>query len=69
MSWPERIDIDNWYIDNHSLLLDLKILLLTPIAIYRGETTKSNPLGLRLPTSNPDFNRASRLSQTIEGSL
>ncbi len=43
MSWPERIDIDNWYIDNHSLLLDLKILMLTPFAIYRGEGAKSNP--------------------------
>jgi len=27
--WPERIELDLWYVDNYSLLLDLKILLQT----------------------------------------
>lgn len=29
ISWQEKFDLDVWYIDNHSLVLDLKILLLT----------------------------------------
>ena len=30
LSWPERIDLDVWYVDHHSLGLDVRILLQTP---------------------------------------
>mgnify|MGYP001394268422 FL=1 len=29
LSWDEKFDLDVWYVDNQSFLLDLKILLLT----------------------------------------
>lgn len=29
ISWPEKFDLDVWYVDNHSLLLDMRILWLT----------------------------------------
>lgn len=29
LSWDERFDLDTWYVDNQSFVLDLKILLLT----------------------------------------
>lgn len=29
ISWEEKFNYDVWYVDNHSLLLDLKILFLT----------------------------------------
>lgn len=29
LDWPERFKLDVWYVDNQSLLLDLKILFLT----------------------------------------
>jgi len=35
ISWPDRIALDLWYVDNWSLWLDLKIMLLTPIALLR----------------------------------
>ena len=35
ISWPDRIALDLWYVDNWSLWLDLKIILLTPIALLR----------------------------------
>ena len=35
ISWPDRIDLDSWYVDNWSLWLDLKIMLATPIALLR----------------------------------
>jgi lipopolysaccharide/colanic/teichoic acid biosynthesis glycosyltransferase len=36
LSWPERIELDVWYVDNRSLALDLKILLRTPLVLFRG---------------------------------
>jgi lipopolysaccharide/colanic/teichoic acid biosynthesis glycosyltransferase len=35
ISWPERIELDLWYIRNRSLQLDLKILLRTVLAVLR----------------------------------
>ncbi len=40
--WVERIELDLWYVRNHSASVDLKILLRTPLALfggtYKGET-------------------------------
>jgi lipopolysaccharide/colanic/teichoic acid biosynthesis glycosyltransferase len=40
--WEERIELDVWYVDNRTPLLDLKILAKTPLALltgtYRGAT-------------------------------
>jgi len=36
LSWPERINLDVWYVRNQSLLRDLWILLRTPIVLIRG---------------------------------
>jgi lipopolysaccharide/colanic/teichoic acid biosynthesis glycosyltransferase len=42
LPWEERIELDVWYVDNRSPLLDLKILAKTPLALfggtYKGET-------------------------------
>jgi lipopolysaccharide/colanic/teichoic acid biosynthesis glycosyltransferase len=42
LPWSERIELDLWYVENRSALLDLKILLRTPLALfggtYKGET-------------------------------
>lgn len=35
LSWPERIELDVWYIDNRSVLLDLWILLTTALRLIR----------------------------------
>ena len=35
ISWPDRIVLDLWYVDNWSLWLDLKIMFLTPGALLR----------------------------------
>ncbi|ACV63617.1 Undecaprenyl-phosphate galactose phosphotransferase [Desulfofarcimen acetoxidans DSM 771] len=37
--WPERIEMDLWYIKNYSLGLDLKILLMTFISVFRRKGT------------------------------
>lgn len=38
LSWPERISLDVWYVDNKSLRLDLSILARTPWSLLAGRT-------------------------------
>jgi lipopolysaccharide/colanic/teichoic acid biosynthesis glycosyltransferase len=42
LSWPERIELDVWYVENRDWKTDLLILLRTPLALfgstYKGET-------------------------------
>ena len=37
LSWEEKFELDVWYVDNHSFLLDLKIILFTVIKVLRKE--------------------------------
>ena len=36
LPWPERIELDVWYVEHRSALLDLKILAKTPFALFSG---------------------------------
>lgn len=52
LSWPRQFELDLWYVQNHSFLLDLKILGLTLITVLRrqnitesGQATRSEFLG------------------------
>jgi lipopolysaccharide/colanic/teichoic acid biosynthesis glycosyltransferase len=42
LPWAERIELDVWYVEHRSVVLDLKILLRTPLALlvgtYKGST-------------------------------
>ena len=49
VSWPERIELDIWYIEHRSLWLDLRILALTVLRVLR-------PQGVTAAGGeNPDF--------------
>lgn len=37
LSWEDKFTLDVWYVDNHSLWLDIKILLLTVWVILKRE--------------------------------
>ncbi len=37
LSWPERLRMDVWYVDNWSFWLDIKILFLTVIKVIKRE--------------------------------
>ena len=37
LSWPERIELDLWYVDNWSIWLDLKVMIMTIPALTRKE--------------------------------
>jgi len=36
LPWEDRIELDVWYVDHRSPLVDLKILARTPFALFRG---------------------------------
>ena len=37
ITWEEKFELDVWYVENQSLLLDIKILLKTLIKVFRRE--------------------------------
>lgn len=37
LSWDEKFALDVWYVDNQSLWLDVKILFLTVVKVFRRE--------------------------------
>ena len=37
ISWDEKFKLDVWYVENQSLLLDLKIIFLTVIKVFRRD--------------------------------
>jgi len=37
ISWQQKLDLDVWYVTNRSFLLDLKILLMTVVQVFRGQ--------------------------------
>jgi len=41
LTWPERFEYDVWYVDHQSLALDLKILALTALRVFRREGISS----------------------------
>jgi lipopolysaccharide/colanic/teichoic acid biosynthesis glycosyltransferase len=49
LPWDERIELDLWYVEHRSPWLDLKILVRTPFALfrgtYKGETGGWKPTG------------------------
>jgi lipopolysaccharide/colanic/teichoic acid biosynthesis glycosyltransferase len=36
LPWADRIELDVWYVEHRSPLLDLRILARTPRALFRG---------------------------------
>ena len=54
LSWPERIDLDVWYVRHRRLLLDLRILLRTPVVLMQGVGVTGTD------GTNPSFSPASR---------
>ena len=46
LPWADRIELDVWYVEHRSPLVDLKILLRTPLALFGG-TYKGSSGGWR----------------------
>jgi lipopolysaccharide/colanic/teichoic acid biosynthesis glycosyltransferase len=48
LSWNKRLELDCWYVENWSLLLDLKLLLLTFLKVVRCEGVADAPRSLMM---------------------
>ena len=57
ISWDEKFDLDLWYVENQSLLLDIKILIITIIKVIKREGISHNE-GFSMPrfTGNQQMN-------------
>jgi len=54
ISWPEKFALDVWYVDNHTIWLDLRILLLTVTKVVRREgVTAESSVSAEKFTGNP----------------
>jgi sugar transferase EpsL len=42
LSWEEKFKMDLWYVENHNVILDMKILLMTIIKVIKSEGVQSN---------------------------
>ena len=54
LTWPEKIDLDLWYIDNWSFWLDIKIIFRTFFVVLHKENLNTGPTGDEI--SNPGIN-------------
>ena len=55
ITWPERIELDIWYIDNRTVLLDLRILVATVRNLVRREgITGPGGVNQGFPLPEPD---------------
>jgi lipopolysaccharide/colanic/teichoic acid biosynthesis glycosyltransferase len=53
LPWPERIELDVWYVEHRSPRLDLRIIARTPLALFRG-TYKGEQGGWRHEESSDE---------------
>jgi lipopolysaccharide/colanic/teichoic acid biosynthesis glycosyltransferase len=54
ISWPERIELDVWYVDHRSLRLDLTILARTALRLVRPEgVTAEGGINPGFPATQP----------------
>jgi lipopolysaccharide/colanic/teichoic acid biosynthesis glycosyltransferase len=42
LTWPRKFELDVWYVDHRSLLLDLRILWLTIASVLRRENINAS---------------------------
>jgi sugar transferase EpsL len=58
ISWNEKFSLDVWYVDNHTIWLDIKIILLTvKKVITRDGISASNDATMPAFTGNNDLHK------------
>lgn len=75
VTWEEKFELDVWYVDHRSFLLDLKILLLTIVKVLKSEgvsqdrhVTAENLRGEGMPDAKCGDHRSRRPWESRSGS-
>ncbi|MEI8185763.1 MAG: sugar transferase [Chlorobiaceae bacterium] len=55
ISWEEKFKLDLWYIDNHSLWLDIRILVITIINVFMRKGINYNSIETMPLFTGPQF--------------
>ncbi len=68
ISWEQKLDYDVWYVDHRSLMLDLRIILKTAVAVVRREGISGSGQATmgRFTGSLPRGNRAENGRELVE---
>ncbi|NLP44124.1 MAG: sugar transferase [Peptococcaceae bacterium] len=67
LSWEDRFKLDVWYVDNRSFWLDLKILFLTFIKVFKSEgISQSGHVTMEKFQGSPNSNKISSPEKTEE---
>jgi lipopolysaccharide/colanic/teichoic acid biosynthesis glycosyltransferase len=68
ISWPERIELDLWYIANRSLLIDLKVLWRTALNVVRPQgITGEGGVNQGFPLGNGDSTASHAAASALTG--
>ena len=62
LSWEEKFRLDVWYVDNWSVRLDLKILLMTMAKVLRREGI-SQPGHATMEEFNPQITQITQIGK------
>jgi lipopolysaccharide/colanic/teichoic acid biosynthesis glycosyltransferase len=56
LTWPQKFELDVWYVDNRSFWLDLRILWMTLVVVLRRDGISAQGEATMPPFtgSNPD---------------
>jgi sugar transferase EpsL len=70
LSWEEKFELDVWYVENQSLILDLKIIFLTFFKVLKRENTTAADGGFTAPFRGTgskmiSFEEVQRLKQKL----
>ncbi len=70
ISWPERIELDLWYIEQHSVSLDMKILLRTAARLVKPQgVTGRGGINPTFPVPAPDEPAAAQVATAVTPEL
>jgi lipopolysaccharide/colanic/teichoic acid biosynthesis glycosyltransferase len=57
ISWEEKFKLDVWYVDNHNLWLDIKIVILTISQVVRCKNISASGHATMAEFINPEINK------------
>ncbi|MGE9746015.1 sugar transferase [Bdellovibrio bacteriovorus] len=64
LTWEERFNLDVWYVDNRSLLLDIKIVFMTAWKVFRREGVAAKNSETMTPFAEADPTNAKKTDPT-----